>query len=103
MPDNGPPMKTTSASGTVIVRILLGVGFAIGASSLGAVAGRLAHSVPTVPVDDVPMSLAAAGLRNEWRLKLGRHWQITSNPSESQETTDATEGTRGSARRGWLR
>jgi formylglycine-generating enzyme required for sulfatase activity len=34
-------------------------------------------------------------LKNEWRVKLGRHWQIVSSPSESPEAVDVAEGTRG--------
>ena len=95
MTDDGAPTRKASRFVAVITRALLGIGFALVASGLGALAGRLAKQVKSAPALDAPLTMAAAGLRYDWRLKLGRHWQITSSPSESQETTDAAEGTRG--------
>lgn len=84
------------------IRILLGAGFALGVSGLGALVGNLARRTP-LPADGAQLALAApAGLQHEWRLKLGRHWQIASTPSESQETTDAAEGNRGSCGMGMI-
>jgi sulfatase modifying factor 1 len=86
----------------VAIRILLGAGFAVGVSSLGALVGNLARHTP-MPAESMQLALAApVGLQHEWRLKLGRHWQIASTPSESQETTDAAEGNRGACGMGMI-
>lgn len=78
------------------IRILLIGGFAAGVSGLGALVGNLARTAPPVPTDGTPLQMGGgSGLKHEWRLKLGRHWHITSTPSESRETTDQSEGTRG--------
>lgn len=97
MTDFGSPERKRARSRAVAIRILLVGGFSLGVSGLGALVGNLARTAPPIPTDGAPLQMGAAnGLRHEWRLKLGRHWQIASTPSESQETTDASEGTRGS-------
>ncbi len=81
----------------MILRSLLVSGFALGISGLGALMGDLARTAP-MPAAGAPLALGPAdlsGLKHPFHLKLGRHWQIASTPSESQETTDAAEGTRG--------
>src|SRR5690242_1751699 len=93
MTDLGSSERKRSRSRPVAIRILLGGGFALAVSALGGLVGNLARKAPMADMTNaigVP-----SGLRHEWRLKLGRHWQIASTPSESQETTDAAEGTRG--------
>lgn len=103
MTDFGSPAQKRARSRTVAFRILLIGGFGLGVSSLGAWAGNLARTAPPVPSDATPLNVkGAAGLRHEWRLKLGRHWQIASTPSESQETTDAAEGNRGACGPGMI-
>jgi hypothetical protein len=87
----------------VAIRILLFGGFALGVSGLGALVGNLARTAPTLGADGAPALMgSAAGLKHEWKLKLGRHWQIASTPSESQEATDAAEGTRGKCGAGMI-
>jgi formylglycine-generating enzyme len=95
MTDLGSPLRKRSRSR--VVQYLLAGGFALGLSGLGALVGDLARRPPLVPLGGTPLALGAteAGLKHDWRLKLGRHWQIASTPSESQETTDTAEGTRG--------
>jgi formylglycine-generating enzyme required for sulfatase activity len=78
----------------VAIRIALMGGFALGVTGLGALVGNLARTAPAVSGDQLNAA-GSTGLRHEWRLKLGRHWQIASTPAESQETTDAAEGNRG--------
>lgn len=72
-------------------------------SGLGAGVGRLAKQAPagTIGSSD-PLNLNQVALKHDWRLKLGKHWQIVSSPSESQETTDAAEGTRGACGTGMV-
>jgi hypothetical protein len=73
-------------------------------SGLGALAGDLARHPPAFsPADGQNAHGAeASGLKNDWRLKLGRHWQISSTPSESPEAVDAAEGTRGACGAGMV-
>jgi formylglycine-generating enzyme required for sulfatase activity len=84
----------------VLIRIALIGGLALGVSGLGALVGNLARTAPAPA--DATLALSASGLRHEWRLRLARHWQIVSSPSESQETTDAAEGTRGACGTGMV-
>lgn len=91
----GSSNQKNSNSRSVAIRILLGAGFALAVSGLGVLVGNLAKRAPAVPVDATPLTLANGVLQHEWRLKLGRHWQVVSTPSESQETTDLAEHTRG--------
>ncbi|MEO7327188.1 MAG: SUMF1/EgtB/PvdO family nonheme iron enzyme [Minicystis sp.] len=74
--------------------VLLGLTFTFGMSSLGALAGHVVRT-PTAG-GSLTDALSAPALSHEWRLRNGKHWQIVSSPSESQETTDAAEGNRGS-------
>ncbi len=79
-----------------MLRSFMMSGFALGISGLGALAGDLARTAPLAPVAGAPLAIGdLSALKHPFRLKLGRHWQIASTPSESQETTDAAEGTRG--------
>ena len=82
------------------IRILLGLGFVAGVSSLGAVAGNLAKT-PT-SLGSVTLAMTGTGLHYEWRLRHGKHWQIVSSPSEGQEATDVAEGTRGTCGQGMV-
>jgi formylglycine-generating enzyme required for sulfatase activity len=75
-------------------------GFGLGLSGLGALAGDLARHPPVLSGD--PMNAHEVAMKNDWRLKLGRHWQITSTPSESNEAVDAAEGTRGTCGAGMV-
>jgi formylglycine-generating enzyme len=97
MNDFGSPERKSSRSRAVAIRVLLGTACAAGLSSLGAFAGTLARSPSPALAGQVSQAALVPGaLRNEWRLQQGKHWQIVSSPSESQDTTDANEGTRGS-------
>jgi formylglycine-generating enzyme len=81
----------------VVLRILLGAGFALCVSSLGALVGYIGQK-EGLPLDALQSTLKATvapGLKHEWRLLRDKHWQIISHPTESQEATDAAEGTRG--------
>jgi hypothetical protein len=48
------------------------------------------------------LSGPGAGLKHDWRLKLGRHWQIASPPAVSQDATDTAEGNRGACGAGMV-
>jgi len=85
----------------VVFRSLLVGGFGLGMSGLGALAGDLARHPPAPPPGG-PNPPRNGGQKNDWRLKLGRHWQITSTPSESPEAVDAAEGTRGTCGAGMV-
>src|ERR1041385_2251976 len=100
MNDFGSPPRKSSRSRSMPLRIVLGVGFVAGLSSLGALAGNLAKGSGSI--DGVTLSMTGTGLHHEWRLRHGKHWQIVSSPSESQEATDAAEGTRGTCGQGMV-
>src|SRR4051812_19606546 len=104
MTNLGSPERKRARSRPVAIRILLTGGFALAVSGLGALVGQLARHLLDVPAASMPLALSAnlSGLRHEWRLKLGRHWQITGSMTESQETTDAAESTRGSCGSGMV-
>src|SRR5580693_1435420 len=103
MTDLGSPPRKRSRSRAVVIRLLLAGGFGLAVSGLGALVGTLSRHRPDLPTDGTQLALAAGGdLKHDWRLKLGRHWQIVPSPSESQETTDAAEGTRGACAPGMV-
>lgn len=78
-------------------------GFGLGLSGLGALVGDLARHPPALTGDALLTHGAEApGLKHEWRVKLGRHWQIASQPSEAVEAVDAAEGTRGACGAGMV-
>src|SRR5262245_17600911 len=100
MNDFGSPPRKSSRSRSMPLRLVLGVGFVAALSSLGALAGNLAKTPASL--DGVTLAMTGTGLRHEWRLRHGKHWQIVSSPSENQEATDATEGTRGACGQGMV-
>ena len=100
MTDLGSPTQKRSRSRAVVLRSVLVGTFGLGLSGLGALVGDLARHPPQAAAD-VPLAHEAT-LQHEWRLKLGRHWQITSSPSESAEATDAAEGNRGTCGPGMI-
>jgi hypothetical protein len=86
----------------VVFRSLLVGSFGLSVSGLGAFVGELARRPPASSDVSLALNGQPAALKHDWRLKLGRHWQIASTPSESQETTDATERTRGACGTGMV-
>src|SRR5690349_16929233 len=101
MTDLGSPTQKRSRSRAVVLRSILIGGFGLGLSGLGAFFGDLARNAPAVAAD-APLAHEAPGLQHDWRLKLGRHWQITSTPAEAPEATDAAEGNRGACGPGMI-
>ena len=102
MTDLGSSTRKRSRSRAVALRILLVGGFSLGISGLGALVGNLVRTAPAMADSSLSLGPGGAGLRHDWRLKLGRHWQIVSTPSQSQETVDAAEGTRGACEGGMV-
>src|SRR5262245_3102160 len=103
MTDLGSPAQKRSRSRAVVLRSMLVGGFGLGLSGLGALVGDLARHPPALPTDALHSRGAEApGLKHEWRPKLGRHWQIASQPSEAPEAVDAAEGTRGTCGTGMV-
>ena len=100
MPDFGSPERKRSRSQAVAIRVLLGLGLTAGVAALGGVVGQAAHGSAFGAT--MTQSLAQQGLGHEWRLRQGKHWQIVSSPSESQEATDAAENTRGACGAGMV-
>ncbi len=79
----------------MVIRSALAVGFLASLTGLGAGVGFLAKRTPGALSTQDGVQANVVALKYEWRLKLGRHWQIVSTPSESQEATDVAENTRG--------
>ncbi len=97
MNDFGSPTENRSPSRSVFLRVLLGAGLALAVSGINAYVGHISV-LSHLPTGTLTASLVGGkgkGTRFEWRLQRGKHWQIVSSPSESQETTDSIEGTRG--------
>ena len=69
------------------------MGITAGVASVGGFIGQTARG--SADTASMTQAMAPQGLGHEWRLRQGKHWQIVSSPSESQEATDAAENTRG--------
>ncbi|MFO0547544.1 MAG: SUMF1/EgtB/PvdO family nonheme iron enzyme [Polyangiaceae bacterium] len=79
----------------VSLRVFAAVGFALGITTLGALAVRLQAADLSL---DMVQGAAGKGDRKpqrEWRLVDGKHWQIVGGTPEDPAVTDAAEGTRG--------
>jgi hypothetical protein len=70
---------------------VMGLSFA----GAGALAWFLGHSAPLDLATSQMKAQLPPPLKHDWQLVSGKHWQIVSVPIESQEQTDALEGTRG--------
>src|SRR5262245_24472900 len=86
--------RPRSRSRVVAVRVALGLGLALGVATLGVFVVHLARTADMSP-DGMALAFKSQPLKHEWRVMRDRHWQIASSPSESQDATDAAEGTRG--------
>ncbi len=95
MPDLGSPSRNDRRSRSMPIRILFGTAFTAALSGLGLVVANLAQNPAYLPIDAALGMAGGQSLKHEWRLKVGRHWQIVGTPTESQAATDAAEGTRG--------
>jgi formylglycine-generating enzyme len=95
MDDLASPSRKRPRSRFVTLRVVLCLGFAAAVAALGALVGYLAKSPLALGGITQAMPGAARSPRHEWRTRHGKHWQIVSSPSESQDATDAAEGTRG--------
>src|ERR1700722_15868242 len=102
MRDLASPARRRPRSAVVVLRILLGAGFALGVSSLGALVAYVGQKGgrPPAALQSTLKASVAPGFKHDWRLVRDKHWQIVSRPKESQEAIDTAEGTRGACSAG---